>query len=276
MKINYYRRLFSGAFAKLFFLLLATSFFGTTKSHCALPSQKFVIFTPPKCGTHLVCNVVSYMLGSAPLITDQFNSIEDVTNIIEDAKRNNQFLVSHSFTSEMLESLIKKNYKIIFILRDPRDQLISMMYWMKKGYWNEFTVSKIDDRSEQIDEMITGNIFGWSCYEGCIGVRMELLKSLPAESVYITRFETLVGPKGRGDQYLQNEEIQNIGEFLGLKLSTEAAQNIADHSFGGTWSFREGKIGAWKEHFLPHQIDLYKAIYSDLLIRLQYETTKDW
>lgn len=241
-----------------------------------MPSQNFVVFTPPKCGTHLVCNVVGYMLGSAPLITDQLGTVNDVIQRAQDAKANNHFLVSHSFTPEMLECLIQKKYKIIFILRDPRDQLISMMYWMKKGYWNQFTVSKIVDRNEQIEELITGALYGWQCYEGCIGNRLALLKNLPSDSIYITRFELLVGVKGKGRQDLQNKEIDQIGKFLGIDLLPEQAQEIADHSFGGTWSFREGKIGSWKEHFLPHQIELYKSLYSDLLIELEYETTKDW
>lgn len=245
-------------------------------AYSALPAQNFVIFTPPKCGTHLVCNVVGYMLGSAPLITDQLGTVDDVMLRVQRAKENNHFLVSHSFTKEMLSSLIEQKYKIIFILRDPRDQLISMMYWMKKGYWNEFTVSKIVDRNEQIDELITGSIYNWRCYEGCVGIRLARLKGLPADSVYITRFESLVGIKGKGQQDLQNKEIMNIGKFLGMNLSAEQTQEIADHSFGGTWSFREGKIGAWREHFLPYQIDLYKAIYSELLIELEYESTNDW
>lgn len=257
-------------------LLIFTCVCFFQSAYSLLPSQRFVIFTPPKCGTHLVCNVMGYMLGSAPLITDQLGTVDDLLLRAEKATNDNRFLVSHSFTPEMLSALIENNYKIIFILRDPRDQLISMMYWMKKGYWNEFTVSKIDDRNEQIDELITGSIYGWQCYEGCIGIRMKRLEGLLADSVYITRFESLVGIKGRGDQDLQLKEIQKLGGFVGLNLTSYQAQVIADHSFGGTWSFREGKIGSWKEHFLPHQIELYKAIYADLLIDLHYESSKEW
>lgn len=249
-------------------------FFGSLTA--AIPSAKFVVFTPPKCGTHLVCNVLGYMLGSAPLITDKLETPENTFELVENANKNNQFLVSHSFTSEMLDGLILRGYKIIFILRDPRDQLISMMYWMKKGYWNEFTVSKISDINEQIEELITGERLGWRCYEDCIGYRLAMVQALKPEDVFITSFERLVGPKGGGLHDVQIDEIINISRFLDVKISYELAEDIALHSFGGTWSFREGKIGSWKTHFLPAQKELYKALYSQILIDLGYEQGVKW
>lgn len=277
MKISIIQRLmFRQRTLACVLMLLGFSLILPIKVFTALPEQDFIIYTPPKCGTHLVCNVVGYMLGSAPLITDELGSVEDAFMLAQRAKNNNQFLVSHSFTMEMLENFIAQNYKVLFIIRDPRDQLISMMYWMKKGYWNQFTVSKIKDIDAQIDELITGEIYGWRCYEGCIGIRLACVEKLPKESVYITRFESLVGTKGRGLQDVQNREIVKLADFLDIGLSCDQAQDIADHSFGGTWSFREGKIGSWKEHFLPHQIAAYKTLYGNLLIELEYESHLDW
>lgn len=258
-------------------MLLSTIWMGYSQNvEASMPSRDFVVFTPPKCGTHLLTNILSYMLGRGPLITDKLGSLEDVLQLAKEAKDNNQYLVSHSFTEEMLHVFIDRGYKIFFIVRDPRDQLISMMYWMKKGYWNEFQASKISDVKEQIEELITGEHYGWRCYEGCIGYRLEIIKALDSEAVHQTSFEALVGSRGNGEHDEQINEIVRIGDFVGVQVSSDFAEEIANHTFGGTWSFREGKIGSWKTHFQSYQISYYKALYSDLLIQLGYETGTEW
>jgi Sulfotransferase domain len=252
-------------------MLKTITFFFLSVLNPLTSAEEFIIFTPPKCGTHLICNVLSYMLRKPPHITDQFKTFSEAWVLIEAGKNDNSFLISHSFTKEILENFILKGYKIIFIIRDPRDQLISMMYWMQKGYWDQFQVAFIKDKTDQIEELITGNQFGWKCYEGCIGSRLDMINQLDPAHVYITHYEILVGSEGGGDHALQLAEIHQIAKFLNLEISSEYAEEISRNIYGFGWSFREGKIGSWKKHFLPSQAKMYNALYSEILINLGYE-----
>jgi hypothetical protein len=192
------------------------------------------------------------------------------------ATADRHFVVAHNFDASALTELIQRGYKVIFILRDPRDQVLSMQDWMNEGQWQWLPVSKMKNKDEQLEELITGARYNWRCYNGCIGSRYAIASALPQNSCYITRFEDLVGPEGGGDKDVQLQEIMNIAGFLGLDLPIEKAESVAEESYGDTKTFRHGQIGAWKERFSKKIKQKYKRFYAETLIWLGYEDDYNW
>jgi sulfotransferase 6B1 len=90
------------------------------------------------------------------------------------------------------------------------------------------------------------------------------------------KFEDLIGEKGGGSLPRQQETIIRIAQYLGYKLSQADLQTIIDNLFGGTYSFREGKIGEWKHYFNDQHKTAFKKIAGQLLIDLGYENDFNW
>ena len=216
--------------------------------------EDFIICSPPKCGTHLISRAMELITHEKPThYLAELGGFDNSLRLVDQAKQNHSFVVAHNLTTPVLKTLVAKGYKIIFILRDPRDQLVSMLHWFKVGQWNWLAAAHVQDQNAQITELITGGQFGWRCYEGCIGGRLARLKHLDKSKVMITYFENLVGKEGGRSSKKQRQELKKLAGFIGLELSEEQVSSIVPSIFGNTWSFRKGEIGAWKEYFTKHQ-----------------------
>ena len=128
----------------------------------------------------------------------EFGPAHEAVKYVQHEFKNERFLVAHSFKAPILESLVQLGYCVIFVVRDPRDQLISMLNWIREGERPENPVTHIEDINEQIEELITGKKTGWKCVEVIFLDCERELANLPSESVYFLHYEDLVGPKAVG------------------------------------------------------------------------------
>ncbi len=242
------------------------------------PTHKpFIIVSPPKNGTHLVgkaLELITNKAGTYHLV--QINDHNDALQLILNDTEKHSFSVIHKVPKKTLKVLVQKGYKIIFIVRDPRDQLISLQNWLREGQWPWIKATRIKDENAQLEEIITGKINGWRGFKSCFLNYEALLKKLPKEAVYKTRFEKLVGPQGQGSKADQIEEIIQLAQFLEIDFSIAQAETVAQQIYGNTWTFRSGQIGNWKNHFTAHHKTIFKILYNDHLIRLGYETNDKW
>lgn len=235
--------------------------------------KKFVVYTPPKCGTFLIGKAMELMTHKAGhYALSGFGSPIGLIGLLKNLSNSNQFLVTHTFNQGLLDMMVRAGYKIIFIMRDPRDQLLSMSDWMAEGQWSHLDASKISNESERITELITGSRYNWKCCENCIICRLNSLKSLDPSHYFIVRYEDLVGPQGGGTQGAQLQAIFDLAAFLDLPMTVEEATNVANNVFGkkGVGTFRNGIIGRWREHFSPEQKELFNSLYARLLTRWGY------
>lgn len=177
----------------------------------------------------------------------------------------------------------KKNF---FMIRDPRDQLVSMVFMVYKNVngkevpFEKALIDLIDGKQRMYIpwavEIQTAHPLMWEL--GVVKFYQLYLPWMKSKNFHTVRFEDLVGTAGDGALETQITEIQNIARHLGIELSWEQANEISENLFGGTFTFRKGKIGDWKEYFTPK----IKKIFKDtpgacqLLIDLGYETNNDW
>lgn len=195
------------------------------------------------------------------------------------------FVTNHELPSqEALDGYKAQNIKGVFIYRDPRDQVVSASYFFKEKLKNPRAVAM------SMDDLITEHMYNsciWWKYVVFVGVDLPYEPSIKTlydamlpwtqqSYMYSTSFEKLVGPKGGGDRGQQIQEIRNIAQHIGHPISLERAEQIADHLFGRFETFREGKIGAWKESFSLEHKEIAKQVCGDLLISLGYEKDLLW
>jgi len=145
------------------------------------------------------------------------------------------------YSDPMAELLSEMRIKSILILRDPRDVVASHAKYIRvvePACTDGPRLLSIDERLE--------SVLPWS----------------PHPLTLTTRFERRVGRKGGGSREVQVHKI----------LAGKTAQRL----FGGTPTFRKGRIGDWPNHFTQEHRQAFKEITGDLLRTLGFETESDW
>ncbi len=245
----------------------------------------FLIITIPKSGTHLLLKALAFLTDAKPRKTKHIEFFFEDDFIYEP---NTYIQALHQPASVANRALVQRhNLPVIFLIRDPRDQLISSIYWIEKhkekhGFSLLENLSKENAITMILSDYRTFNInptalrcrtikdfyysyLGWTTYSRTLTVR----------------FEDLVGSKGGGNDEKQKETLKAIAQHIGVKLENEKLEYIANNLFGISdgcrpKTFRSGQIGSWKNHFTPEHKRLFKQTTGNLLIKLGYEKDDNW
>jgi hypothetical protein len=238
----------------------------------------------PKAGTNLLLNCLSQFEElNYKGINLQFEQPGELINIFSQLDAGS-FISSHIFPTNTNVNLIKQfNFKTILIIRDPRDVVISWVNYVTKKVYNRYTdfLNNLENDDERIKSAITG-ISKNDC-QLRIGIEdigtlfREYLKWSSFDNNLIVRYENLIGEDGDGLKDRQIYEVLKIANHLDLKISPEQTNHIVDNTFNrNSLTFRNGKIGDWKENLNDSNRNLFKDIAGELLIELGYEKNFDW
>lgn len=285
------------------------------------PNQKVIINSVPHCGTHLVASILNIMglkqavyggwrrknrqkvglnwrtatkfsnffvkwsknkllvsVGSPKIV--RLKIIEKIL----DKVNNCEYILSHSpHSAPMQKLLLERNWKGIFIIRDPRDMCLSMLNHIKSRphhFAYDYLYNKLSSDFERIKAIVEGYNHKYNG-RGIVSIGQmyqSMLSWEKASNFIMVRFEDLIGSKGGGSLEKQKQTIVRIMKHLGHNYSdnNDIIQRICENSFGKTATFRKGQIGNWKEVFGRAEIDLFKELAGNLLIELGYEKTKNW
>ena len=164
--------------------------------------------------------------------------------------------------------------KIIFMYRDPRDTVLSMVNFLMGetgrgfGAFSDFTVfheilKSKKDLGERLDLA-----FGYDAFPGVNDHdRMRWLLHHPG--VCKVSFEELVGERGGGSADGQRRAVARVAEFVGHR--GDPAKISAGIFRRDSFTFFKGRIGSWRSAFEPRHVAAARERFGTVLGEYGYE-----
>jgi hypothetical protein len=164
-----------------------------------------------------------------------------------------------------------------FIFRDPRDVAVSHVFYvtdMESNHVHHAFYQALPDFEARLTVSIVGRPDADVEFPDLAGRFAPYLGWLDQPAVMKIHFEDLVNDRPAAlnrmlDHFLARVPLQAPRERMLAAL--ESSINP-----GKSPTFRSGRTGDWVKYFTPEHKKLFKSTAGDLLIRLGYETGRDW
>jgi len=244
----------------------------------------------PKSGSHLLLQILN---GFTQIMPYRYVDASPIRTITREGRRRTAdeilselekipggvigwgYLEATEENVSFLASCGRVNY---FIYRDPRDMLVSQVFFatdMYEEHGMHAYYKSLPDFGARLKVAITGIERD--------GLRMVSVKQryegvfqwLEQKNVMCIRFEDLINSRD-ATLAAMLAEVEKTGYRIpaprekALSVLVEAIQPKKSHTF------RSGKTGGWRDHFTDDHKKLFKEVAGDLLVRLGYETSNDW
>ena len=264
------------------------------------PAPRILVNSIPKAGTHLLTNVLQefpkVMLTGLHIRMSQVHRpiVPRVTEadfqLDPEAFRrrllsvhSGQVATAHLPWRPEIEPILQEiQIRSIFLIRDPRDIVVSQIYYrlgLRRHRLHHRMKSDFHSDAERLMACITGMPphKGGDQIPG-IGERIaQRMGWTHAPNCHVTRFEDLVGARGGGDPSAQRREIKALAAHFGRPLTDEAVERLIHRlALCKSFTFRRGLIGDWQNHFTEEHNAAFKEHAGRFLIELGYETGFDW
>jgi hypothetical protein len=244
----------------------------------------------PKSGSHLLLQVLN---GFTKIMPYKYVEADPVRTIEKNGRRRkgNEILADllHLATGvigwgyveaspENIAFLCQPHRVNYFIYRDPRDMLVSQVYFatdMHKEHGMHRFYKSLPDFRERLKVAITG-IDQDGLY--MVNVRQRyasVFEWLEQPHVMCIRFEDLIHNREATLEAML-DEMESTGYRIptprkkAMSILVDAIRPRRSHTF------RMGKTGGWREQFTEEHKALFKDIAGDLLVKLGYEKSNDW
>ncbi|RME58013.1 hypothetical protein D6779_07375 [Candidatus Parcubacteria bacterium] len=163
----------------------------------------------------------------------------------------NQYLSGHAAYSEQLDFMVKSNgLKAMQIYRDPRAVLVSWAKYVAEDInrWYPFhSFFKRMSLKERIRFLLHGGEINGLYYSSFREVLGRAGGWIESGNTFVVRFEDLVGSRGDGSDGRQRETMIGILEHIGHDYSEADLDQYQQELYGGTHTFRSGRIDSWKD-----------------------------
>lgn len=273
-------------FVEEFIYRLLVGWHGLTsgRSH---PPAKVLVNGVPKSGTTWVYRLIDSVPG--------YHHVGNFKGELGryDSVRPGHIIHSHDWpTPALITSLERNQIKVVCVSRDPRDQLVSRMFHLKRDTehrWHSVIAQMNEDEALML------------CIEGRpAGDNLPLLPSAPTWIEFSRQWQETF-PNAchlRYETLLTNTEAETkrLFDYLGVKLSDRLQKAIIrrnrfERATVGQkiWQkarqpgqvdpqshFRKGITGDWHNYFQPHHRQRFKELTGTSLIELGYEKENDW
>jgi hypothetical protein len=246
----------------------------------------------PKSGTHLLTQILAGFARIGPTVESGLSPIitfEGETGrqrqraaIISDLRRLMPGDISYGHlhaNSEIIEILCRKGFASYFIYRDPRDVVVSHVYYVtdlnNKHVHHDYYVNNLSTFDERLEVSILGRPDLDIPFPD-IRARFEpYLPWLTHAEVLSLRYEDLLANTSAELERIFDHTVTRGFRYQGVKSA--AIQTLQDSiTPSESPTFRVGVSGGWKKQFSPATKDLFKKVTGDLLIRLGYEQNQNW
>jgi hypothetical protein len=179
-----------------------------------------------------------------------------------DRVRPGRHLRGHAQHTGYLEALLReRNYRMIHVVRDPRDVVVSHAHYMLARSWHPFHrfYESLGDLKSRMEFSITGGRIAGVGYLASIAERYHLMEGwLRYPGALTVRFEDLVGRQGGGANDRQREALRRICDLA--EIEPRSLDEVATSIFGESSTFRRGRIGGFSEVF----DDRLSALFEDV------------
>jgi len=177
-----------------------------------------------------------------------------------------QVVTGHVPYSPPLEGLLRHlGFRMLLIVRDPRDVAVSLAHHIARESGHRLHASFMALSPE---ERILRTIGGDAQLENIFNRFQAVLPWVRSELCLLTRFEDLVGEKGGGSDERQRLALAQVSSSLGL--SEPDLPRIGRDLFGHGATFRQGRIGQWREQFGQVHQESFAKVAGGLLKELGY------
>ncbi|PHR84385.1 MAG: hypothetical protein COA59_07240 [Colwellia sp.] len=184
------------------------------------------------------------------------------------------------YSIELENEFEKNDIKILYIIRDPRDVLISHFHHHHRdeNYDGHKLMNLQTNDKDKI--LLSLNGFNLNTYNPTLPLkeRIERTKGwyfTKSKNVCSVKFEDIIGVKGLSSEEKQIETIKKIEDFLEINDSSLLKQKDKIY-YEKAETFRKAKINDWKNYFDEEIKVLVKNSMGDYLIELGYENDLNW
>lgn len=244
----------------------------------------------PKSGSHLLLQILG---GFTQIMPYRYVDADPIRTIKQDGGRRTadeiladlcavpQGVISWGYleaTKENVSYLTKAGRVNYFIYRDPRDMLVSQVFFatdMHEEHGMHAYYNSLPDFGARLNVAITGidrdglkMVSVKQRYEG-------VFQWLEQKHVMCIRFEDLINNRD-GMLNAMLDEVEKTGYKIPTPREKSLSVLVDAIQPRKSRTFRSGKTGGWKEHFTVGHKKLFKDVAGDLLVRLGYEKNNDW
>lgn len=255
----------------------------------------------PKSGTHLLKNMVSALpklhshnrgaywncVSRSRVDTRKSSALPAVVKKLSECLGGEVYQGHVEATPEISDCLQTHDFKTLFIYRDPRDVVVSLLYWWgqhtETDTWPYRYFRKLQSKDERLSFLIQGwpekpklagfpeqiqfpdiaNRFAlyrpWLSEPSCLSVRFEDLRNLETRDLTCRRIVSHV-----------------LGDSQDMPIDSMVDRMIAGGAWNRSQTFRNGTGGEWRKLFKTDHIETFKHHAGQLLMELEYETDMDW
>jgi len=231
--------------------------------------SKIIIISVPKSGTHFIERALClhqelYRILLPTIHSGNIDYFGGLDKILQRVKTN-QILLTHLWYSDnYYSSLIKNEFKIINIIRDPRDIVFSRINYIQKNK-KHFAHTLFFKNRNSFSKLFEYSLRG-SNPMGLLSVKEEFEKFLGwsnSNNILTIKFEDLYEESSR------NDTLSNLYNYLNIPANNSwinwLSQNVVSVS---SPTYRKGKkkIGQWKNIDQIELRNILKKELSDILI----------
>lgn len=165
-----------------------------------------------------------------------------------------------------------------FIYRDPRDMLVSQVFYatdMQEEHAMHEYYGSLSDFGARLKVAITG-IDQDGMYMVSVRQRYEgVFQWLEQPQVMCLRFEDLINQRDATLNAML-DQVEKTGYRLPVPRGQALATLVDAIQPEKSRTFRSGRTDGWREYFTDAHKKLFKDVAGDLLVRLGYEKDNDW
>jgi hypothetical protein len=180
---------------------------------------------------------------------------------------------------QAVELLCQPGFAAFFILRDPRDVVVSHVHYVTDiepdHIHHAYYTQVLKDFDQRLHTSILGLPDDSIPFPDIYQRFAPYLGWLERLKVLCLRYEDFLQDRERTLGMIFDHAIQRgFPTAKDRQAGIQALSGSIDPQRSPT--FRSGKIGGWQSQFSPENKALFKQVAGDLLIRLGYETDDNW